>query len=225
MDPTGQYLPPCPLAPLHSECCGAAGSQNVNPVAVSGGLCCSEKKAAAAKLHPLCSSQNNSNPAEDLRRTPPGLLALDNMVYFSRHTPNAYSRVRALPGRTPWWRGAGGSPPSFPVSVTILGRTLARMSLLGKCPTVVLFQMEPSPPCGYEQPFEGGGTEGSLSLLAFCPQLGFQPLFTSERTGAIWAKPVSGCRAGSHAPTCCARNQPLRCCRGKGEAGGGFGGR
>ncbi|XP_063190108.1 engulfment and cell motility protein 3 isoform X1 [Chroicocephalus ridibundus] len=35
---------------------------------------------------------NNSNPAEDLRRAPPGLLALDNMVYFSRHTPNAYSR-------------------------------------------------------------------------------------------------------------------------------------
>uniref|UniRef100_A0A8C3L3E2 Engulfment and cell motility 3 n=1 Tax=Chrysolophus pictus TaxID=9089 RepID=A0A8C3L3E2_CHRPC len=36
--------------------------------------------------------RNNSNPAEDLRRAPPGLLALDNMVYFSRHTPSAYSR-------------------------------------------------------------------------------------------------------------------------------------
>uniref|UniRef100_A0A8B9QH39 Engulfment and cell motility 3 n=1 Tax=Apteryx owenii TaxID=8824 RepID=A0A8B9QH39_APTOW len=35
---------------------------------------------------------NNSNPAQDLYRAPPGLLALDNMVYFSRHTPNAYSR-------------------------------------------------------------------------------------------------------------------------------------
>ncbi|NXJ65296.1 ELMO3 protein, partial [Rostratula benghalensis] len=35
---------------------------------------------------------NNSNPAEDLCRAPPGLLALDNMVYFSRHTPNVYSR-------------------------------------------------------------------------------------------------------------------------------------
>ncbi|XP_062355794.1 engulfment and cell motility protein 3 isoform X1 [Cinclus cinclus] len=35
---------------------------------------------------------NNSNPAEDLRRAPPGLLALDNMVYFSRSTPSAYSR-------------------------------------------------------------------------------------------------------------------------------------
>ncbi|XP_023790370.1 engulfment and cell motility protein 3 isoform X1 [Cyanistes caeruleus] len=35
---------------------------------------------------------NNSNPAEDLHRAPPGLLALDNMVYFARNTPNAYSR-------------------------------------------------------------------------------------------------------------------------------------
>ncbi|KFV47505.1 Engulfment and cell motility protein 3, partial [Gavia stellata] len=34
----------------------------------------------------------NSTPAEHPRRAPPGLLALDNMVYFSRHTPNAYSR-------------------------------------------------------------------------------------------------------------------------------------
>uniref|UniRef100_A0A8C0ILK7 Engulfment and cell motility 3 n=1 Tax=Chelonoidis abingdonii TaxID=106734 RepID=A0A8C0ILK7_CHEAB len=37
--------------------------------------------------------QNYSNPAQDLHRTPPGLLALDNMVYFSRHCPSAYSRV------------------------------------------------------------------------------------------------------------------------------------
>uniref|UniRef100_A0A8C0G7W6 Engulfment and cell motility 3 n=1 Tax=Chelonoidis abingdonii TaxID=106734 RepID=A0A8C0G7W6_CHEAB len=36
--------------------------------------------------------QNYSNPAQDLHRTPPGLLALDNMVYFSRHCPSAYSR-------------------------------------------------------------------------------------------------------------------------------------
>uniref|UniRef100_A0A5F9D5M5 Engulfment and cell motility 3 n=1 Tax=Oryctolagus cuniculus TaxID=9986 RepID=A0A5F9D5M5_RABIT len=34
----------------------------------------------------------NSNPAQDLERVPPGLLALDNMVYFSRHAPSAYSR-------------------------------------------------------------------------------------------------------------------------------------
>ncbi|XP_028906564.1 engulfment and cell motility protein 3 [Ornithorhynchus anatinus] len=35
---------------------------------------------------------SNSNPAQDLERVPPGLLALDNMLYFARHAPNAYSR-------------------------------------------------------------------------------------------------------------------------------------
>ncbi|KAK1330491.1 hypothetical protein QTO34_010681 [Cnephaeus nilssonii] len=35
----------------------------------------------------------NSNPAQDLERVPPGLLALDNMLYFSKHAPSAYSRV------------------------------------------------------------------------------------------------------------------------------------
>ncbi|ELK25618.1 Engulfment and cell motility protein 3 [Myotis davidii] len=34
----------------------------------------------------------NSNPAQDLERVPPGLLALDNMLYFSKHAPSAYSR-------------------------------------------------------------------------------------------------------------------------------------
>ncbi|XP_027703278.1 engulfment and cell motility protein 3 [Vombatus ursinus] len=35
---------------------------------------------------------SNSNPAQDLEQAPPGLLALDNMLYFSSHAPNAYSR-------------------------------------------------------------------------------------------------------------------------------------
>ncbi|XP_012927014.1 engulfment and cell motility protein 3 isoform X2 [Heterocephalus glaber] len=35
---------------------------------------------------------SNSNPAQDLERVPPGLLALDNMLYFSRQAPSAYSR-------------------------------------------------------------------------------------------------------------------------------------
>nr|XP_032644361.1 engulfment and cell motility protein 3 isoform X3 [Chelonoidis abingdonii] len=43
--------------------------------------------------------QNYSNPAQDLHRTPPGLLALDNMVYFSRHCPSAYSRVSVFLAR------------------------------------------------------------------------------------------------------------------------------
>ncbi|XP_045845445.1 engulfment and cell motility protein 3 isoform X2 [Meles meles] len=35
---------------------------------------------------------SNSNPAQDLECVPPGLLALDNMLYFSRQAPSAYSR-------------------------------------------------------------------------------------------------------------------------------------
>ncbi|KFP19671.1 Engulfment and cell motility protein 3, partial [Egretta garzetta] len=50
------------------------------------------RRSLCAKEFRKLGFMNNSNPAEDLRRTPPGLLALDNMVYFSRHTPNAYSR-------------------------------------------------------------------------------------------------------------------------------------
>uniref|UniRef100_A0A8B9ZBB0 ELMO domain-containing protein n=1 Tax=Buteo japonicus TaxID=224669 RepID=A0A8B9ZBB0_9AVES len=51
------------------------------------------RRSLCAKEFRKLGFMNNSNPAEDLRRAPPGLLALDNMVYFSRHTPNAYSRV------------------------------------------------------------------------------------------------------------------------------------
>lgn len=59
------------------------------------------------------SCQNNSNPAEDLRRAPPGLLALDNMVYFSRHTPSAYSRVRAAAWGVSQQKGPPASHPFF----------------------------------------------------------------------------------------------------------------
>ncbi|XP_061449853.1 engulfment and cell motility protein 3 isoform X2 [Rhineura floridana] len=51
------------------------------------------------RRHSLCAKEfrklgflNNTNPAMDLHRIPPGLLALDSMVYFSRHSPSAYSR-------------------------------------------------------------------------------------------------------------------------------------
>ncbi|XP_072729347.1 engulfment and cell motility protein 3 isoform X3 [Ciconia boyciana] len=50
------------------------------------------RRSLCAKEFRKLGFMNNSNPAEDLRRAPPGLLALDNMVYFSKHTPNAYSR-------------------------------------------------------------------------------------------------------------------------------------
>ncbi|PWA33007.1 hypothetical protein CCH79_00020883, partial [Gambusia affinis] len=44
-----------------------------------------------------CLFQNNSNPGQDLVRTPPGLLALDTMFYFATRYPDAYSRVSAWP--------------------------------------------------------------------------------------------------------------------------------
>lgn len=44
----------------------------------------------------MVSFQNNSNPGQDLVRTPPGLLALDTMYYFARRYPDAYSRVSSL---------------------------------------------------------------------------------------------------------------------------------
>ncbi|XP_048079564.1 engulfment and cell motility protein 3 isoform X5 [Ursus arctos] len=49
---------------------------------------------------------SNSNPAQDLERVPPGLLALDNMLYFSRHAPSAYSRVSNRVGGI--WQGPCG---------------------------------------------------------------------------------------------------------------------
>lgn len=61
---------------------------------------------------------SNSNPAQDLERVPPGLLALDNMLYFSRHAPSAYSRVSTWLGR---WQGPSGlssAPIPFAFSPT-----------------------------------------------------------------------------------------------------------
>lgn len=51
------------------------------------------------------SYQNNSNPGQDLVRTPPGLLALDTMYYFAARYPDAYSRVSMtyLLLETIWW--------------------------------------------------------------------------------------------------------------------------
>lgn len=41
----------------------------------------------------LFSSQNHVNPAMDFTQTPPGMLALDNMLYFAKHHQDAYIRV------------------------------------------------------------------------------------------------------------------------------------
>ncbi|XP_033899148.2 engulfment and cell motility protein 3-like isoform X1 [Acipenser ruthenus] len=59
----------------------------------------SEASLTTEKRHSLCAKEfkklgfsNNSNPGLDLNRTPPGLLALETMAYFSSRYPNAYSR-------------------------------------------------------------------------------------------------------------------------------------
>lgn len=41
----------------------------------------------------LSVSQNHVNPAVDFTQIPPGMLALDNMLYFARHHQDAYIRV------------------------------------------------------------------------------------------------------------------------------------
>ncbi len=39
------------------------------------------------------SLQNSINPVEDLSQTPPGILALDNMVYFAKMHGENYTKV------------------------------------------------------------------------------------------------------------------------------------
>ncbi|EHB03970.1 Engulfment and cell motility protein 1 [Heterocephalus glaber] len=39
------------------------------------------------------SLQNHVNPAMDFTQTPPGMLALDNMLYFAKHHQDAYIRI------------------------------------------------------------------------------------------------------------------------------------
>ncbi|KAM7396359.1 hypothetical protein PAMP_019404 [Pampus punctatissimus] len=59
----------------------------------------SENSLSNEKRRSLCAKEfkklgfsNNSNPGQDLVRTPPGLLALDTMYYFATRYPDAYSR-------------------------------------------------------------------------------------------------------------------------------------
>lgn len=46
-----------------------------------------------SKVHVSSVSQNHVNPAVDFTQIPPGMLALDNMLYFARHHQDAYIRV------------------------------------------------------------------------------------------------------------------------------------
>uniref|UniRef100_A0A669BWS2 Engulfment and cell motility 3 n=1 Tax=Oreochromis niloticus TaxID=8128 RepID=A0A669BWS2_ORENI len=59
----------------------------------------SENSLSHERRRSLCAKEfrklgfsNNSNPGQDLSRTPPGLLALDTMYYFATRYPDAYSR-------------------------------------------------------------------------------------------------------------------------------------
>uniref|UniRef100_A0A8B9I2R9 Engulfment and cell motility 3 n=1 Tax=Anser brachyrhynchus TaxID=132585 RepID=A0A8B9I2R9_9AVES len=81
MDPYSQVGETCLHAAFESE--SEAPTSNFST---------ERRRSLCAKEFRKLGFMNNSNPAEDLRRAPPGLLALDNMLYFSRHTPNAYSR-------------------------------------------------------------------------------------------------------------------------------------
>uniref|UniRef100_A0A3B4ZEX6 Engulfment and cell motility 3 n=1 Tax=Stegastes partitus TaxID=144197 RepID=A0A3B4ZEX6_9TELE len=50
------------------------------------------RRSLCAKEFKKLGFSNNSNPGQDLVRTPPGLLALDSMFYFATRYPDAYSR-------------------------------------------------------------------------------------------------------------------------------------
>ncbi|KAJ3596632.1 hypothetical protein NHX12_003036 [Muraenolepis orangiensis] len=62
-----------------------------------GGLSSERRRSLCAKEFRKLGFSNNSNPGQDLVRSPPGLLALDTMEYFSSRYPDAYSRVSPPP--------------------------------------------------------------------------------------------------------------------------------
>ncbi|XP_066504722.1 engulfment and cell motility protein 3 isoform X1 [Hoplias malabaricus] len=57
-----------------------------------GNLSNERRRSLCAKEFKKLGFSNNSNPGQDLGRTPPGLLALDTMTYFASRYPDAYSR-------------------------------------------------------------------------------------------------------------------------------------
>ncbi|KAK1804549.1 hypothetical protein P4O66_020559 [Electrophorus voltai] len=57
-----------------------------------GSLSNERRRSLCAKEFKKLGFSNNSNPGQDLSRTPPGLLALDTMTYFASRYPDAYSR-------------------------------------------------------------------------------------------------------------------------------------
>ncbi|XP_069073382.1 engulfment and cell motility protein 3 [Pleurodeles waltl] len=66
----------------------AAFESDNDPTASS--LNTERRRSLCAKEFKKLGFSNNGNPSQDLYRTPPGLLALDNMLYFASHWPSAY---------------------------------------------------------------------------------------------------------------------------------------
>ncbi|KAJ8247366.1 hypothetical protein GJAV_G00245570 [Gymnothorax javanicus] len=59
---------------------------------IDSGLSHERRRSLCAREFKKLGFSNNSNPGQDLIRTPPGLLALDTMSYFSSRYSDAYSR-------------------------------------------------------------------------------------------------------------------------------------
>ncbi|KAM4018477.1 engulfment and cell motility protein 3 [Anomaloglossus baeobatrachus] len=63
-----------------------------NEVDEGGHMTSERRRSLSAKEFRKLGFTNNGSPWQDLDHAPPGLLALDNMVYFSTRWPSAYSR-------------------------------------------------------------------------------------------------------------------------------------
>ncbi|KAK2838387.1 hypothetical protein Q7C36_013201 [Tachysurus vachellii] len=83
-----------PLDPFNQEQREALHSlrQAMFETESDGSLSNERRRSLCAKEFKKLGFSNNSNPGQDLSRTPPGLLALDTMTYFASRYPDAYSR-------------------------------------------------------------------------------------------------------------------------------------
>ncbi|GCB79793.1 hypothetical protein scyTo_0020248, partial [Scyliorhinus torazame] len=59
---------------------------------LTGNFNTDRRKSLCAREFRRLGFPNNANPSLDFSRTPPGLLPLDNMIYFASHHSDAYNR-------------------------------------------------------------------------------------------------------------------------------------
>lgn len=71
--------------------------------------------------------QNHINPALDFTQTPPGMLALDNMLYLAKVHQDTYIRVKAGAASHSWCPSmlSFPQPPSFSSACRLCWRTVA----------------------------------------------------------------------------------------------------